>query len=176
MCALPEVKVSDLEPQLRTAIQTAHATGVASGGTPFLDLAASQTALSDILTAAVAPAFTLWGLSVESVLVESPSLPEDEQKHFDEASSMRVAGHSAIDIVLHGDGHDMTQCFPPPVCMPRLVAQKRNMIPPFTWRASLRPSNSASPLRKSETLLDAAKSMPAPRCGKVLRRSAPSSV
>lgn len=92
MGTLAEVKVSDIEPQLRAAIQTALATGVAGGGTPFLDLAASQSALSDGLKAAVAPAFAQWGLSVESFFVESLSLPEEVQKHLDKASSMRVLG------------------------------------------------------------------------------------
>jgi len=92
MGTLSEVKVSDIEPQLRAAIQTALATGVAGGGTAFLDLAASQSALSDALKAAVAPAFAQWGLSVESFFVESLSLPEEVQKHLDKASSMRVLG------------------------------------------------------------------------------------
>lgn len=92
MGTLGEVRVADVEPQLRAAIQTGLATGVAGGGTPFLDLAASQTALSEALRAAVAPAFALWGLSLETFFVESLSLPEEVQKHLDKASSMRVLG------------------------------------------------------------------------------------
>lgn len=92
MGTLGEVKVANIEPQLRAAIQTALSTGLAGGGTAFLDLAASQTNLSEALKTAVAPAFAQWGLSVESFFVESLSLPEDVQKHLDKASSMRVLG------------------------------------------------------------------------------------
>jgi len=87
-----KVRASDLEPQLRAAIATALATGLGGGDVPFLDLAANQTALSDKLKEAVAPALAQWGLAVPSFFVESLSLPEEVQKHLDKASSMRVIG------------------------------------------------------------------------------------
>lgn len=92
MGTLEELTVDDIEPQLRGAIATALATGLGGGSTPFLDLAASQTALSEALKTAVTPAFTQWGLEVRSFFVESLSLPEEVQKHLDKSSSMRVLG------------------------------------------------------------------------------------
>ncbi len=92
MGTLEELSVHDIEPQLRGAIATALATGLGSGTTKFLDLAASQTALSEALKTAVTPAFAQWGLEVRSFFVESLSLPEEVQKYLDKSSSMRVLG------------------------------------------------------------------------------------
>jgi membrane protease subunit (stomatin/prohibitin family) len=92
MGSLERLRVEDIEPQLRAAIATALATGLGGGTTPFIDLAANQTALSETLKAAVAPAFAEWGLALSSFFVESLSLPEEVQKHLDKASSMRVVG------------------------------------------------------------------------------------
>ena len=92
MGSLERLRVEDLEPQLRAAIATSLATGLGGGTTPFIDLAANQTALSDTLKAAVAPVFATWGLALTSFFVESLSLPEEVQKHLDKASSMRVIG------------------------------------------------------------------------------------
>lgn len=92
MGTLEHIKVSDVEPQLRGAIATALASGLGAGDVAFVDLAADQQALSDRLREAVAPAFAKWGLEVVSFFVESVSLPESIQEHFDKASSMRVVG------------------------------------------------------------------------------------
>jgi membrane protease subunit (stomatin/prohibitin family) len=92
MGSLERMRVEDIEPQLRAAIATSLATGLGSGTTPFIDLAANQTLLSETLKAAVAPAFAEWGLALSSFFVESLSLPEEVQKHLDKASSMRVIG------------------------------------------------------------------------------------
>ncbi|MCA1749739.1 MAG: SPFH domain-containing protein [Parasphingopyxis sp.] len=89
---LEKVMVKDIEPQLRAAIMTALATGLGSGGIPFLDLAANQQKLSEALKDAVDPAFAQYGLEVPSFFVESVSLPEEVQKHLDKSSSMRVIG------------------------------------------------------------------------------------
>jgi membrane protease subunit (stomatin/prohibitin family) len=92
MGTLERVRTEDIEPQLRAAIATAMATGLGSGTTPFIDLAANQTALSDALKGAVAPVFAQWGVGVQTFFVESLSLPEEVQRHLDKASSMRVIG------------------------------------------------------------------------------------
>lgn len=92
MGTLESLTVADVEPQLRGAIATALATGLGGGSTPFLDLAASQSAMSDALKAAVQPAFARWGLEVGAFFVESLSLPEEVQRHLDKSSSMRVLG------------------------------------------------------------------------------------
>ena len=92
MGTLEELRASDLEPQLRGAIATALASGLGKGDVAFVDLAADQMALSERLKQAVAPAFAQWGLEVTAFFVESVSLPEAVQAHFDQASSMRVVG------------------------------------------------------------------------------------
>lgn len=92
MGTLGSVHVHDLEPQLRTAIQTAMASGLGGSGTAFLDLAASQTALSDTIKQAAAPQLAQWGMALKSFFVESLSLPEEVQAHLDKSSSMRVLG------------------------------------------------------------------------------------
>jgi len=92
MGTLEELWVADLEPQLRGAINTALAAGLGGGDAAFVDLAADQQAMSERLRAAVAPAFAAWGLEVASFFVESLSLPDEVQKHLDQASSMRVVG------------------------------------------------------------------------------------
>lgn len=92
MGTLEHVTVADVEPQLRGAIATALASALGGGDVAFVDLAGDQAALSDRLRAAVAPAFAQWGLAVASFFVESVSLPEAVQAHFDKASAMRVVG------------------------------------------------------------------------------------
>ena len=89
---LEQLTVADVEPQLRGAIATALASALGKGEVPFVDLAGDQAALSARLKEAVAPAFADWGLEVASFFVESVSLPEGVQEHFDKASAMRVVG------------------------------------------------------------------------------------
>ncbi len=92
MGTLEEMRVADIEPQLRGAIATALAAALGGGDIAFVDLAANQQALSEHLRQAVAPAFEAWGLEVVSFFVESVSLPDAVQAHLDKSSSMRVVG------------------------------------------------------------------------------------
>jgi membrane protease subunit (stomatin/prohibitin family) len=86
------MRVEDVEPQLKSAIATALASGLGGAAIPFVDLAGNQTALSEKLKEAVAPAFANWGLALGTFFVESLSLPEEVQKYLDKASSMRMVG------------------------------------------------------------------------------------
>ena len=92
MGTLDRLTVADVEPQLRGAIATALASGLGQSELPFVDLAGDQQALSARLRDAVRPAFAGWGLEIATFFVESVSLPENMQEHFDKASSMRVVG------------------------------------------------------------------------------------
>jgi membrane protease subunit (stomatin/prohibitin family) len=92
MGSLDRLTVDDLDGQLRGAIATAIATGLGAAETPFLDLAANQSAMSEAMKEAVDKSLSQWGLKVTSFFVESLSLPEEVQKHLDKASSMRVLG------------------------------------------------------------------------------------
>lgn len=89
---LQRFTVDDVEPQLRAAIATALATHLGKGEIAFLDMAASQSALSDVLKAACVPAFEALGLRLASFNVESVSLPEEVQAAIDKASSIRALG------------------------------------------------------------------------------------
>lgn len=89
---LEHLTVQDVEPQLKSVINTAIASALGKGETAFLDIAGDQGAMSERLMAAVAPAFQQWGLKCTSFFVESVSLPENVQEYLDKASSMRVVG------------------------------------------------------------------------------------
>lgn len=92
MGTLEKLTVADVEPQLRSAITTALATGLGGGQTAFVDLAGDQSVMSARMLDAVKPAFEAWGLTPCSFFVESLSLPEEVQKYLDKGSSMRVLG------------------------------------------------------------------------------------
>ncbi len=87
------VRVGDVEPQLRTAISTAIATALGGAEHAFLDLAANQQLMSDVLKASVSKTLAQWGLTVPSFFIESVSLPENVQEYLDKSSSMRVIGN-----------------------------------------------------------------------------------
>jgi membrane protease subunit (stomatin/prohibitin family) len=89
---LGEVTVPALEPQLRSAVQTAIATALGGSGIPFLDLAANQQKMSEAIKIEVDKAFAQWGLACLSFFVESVSLPEEVQAYLDKSTSMRVIG------------------------------------------------------------------------------------
>lgn len=92
---MAEVWTDTLDTQLRSAIGTAIATALGGSAIPFLDLAANQQKLSDLIKVEVDKAFAAWGLCCPSFFVESISLPDDVQAHLDKGSSMRVLGDVA---------------------------------------------------------------------------------
>lgn len=87
-----KVRVENVEPQLRSAIATAIATALGGSQHAFLDLAANQQLMSDVLKDEVTKQLEKWGLKVPSFFIESVSLPENVQEYLDRASSMRVVG------------------------------------------------------------------------------------
>lgn len=88
-----KTRATDVEPQLRTAISTAIATALGGSQHAFLDLAANQQLMSDVLKGEVSKQFAQWGLTVPSFFIESVSLPDNVQEYLDKASSMRVLGN-----------------------------------------------------------------------------------
>ena len=82
----------DMDGQLRANIMTWIASALGGAETPFLEMAASQTKLSETLKASLAPSFAEYGLLLTSFLVQSLSLPDSVQEHIDKMSSMRMAG------------------------------------------------------------------------------------
>ena len=85
--------VADLEGQLRNTILARFADAFATSGVPFLDMAANQGALAAKLQQTLAPAFTDFGLTLDSFVVESLSLPDELQKKLDERIGMNMIGN-----------------------------------------------------------------------------------
>jgi membrane protease subunit (stomatin/prohibitin family) len=65
---------------------------VAASGIPFLDLAANQIEFAKQLKEATAASFDALGLALESVTLQSVSLPEELQKILDQKIGMGMVG------------------------------------------------------------------------------------
>ena len=85
-------RVADLEGQLRNTIIAKMTDAFAASQVPFLDMAASQGAIAEKISEQLKPAFTDYGLSLDSFVVENLSLPEELQKVLDQRISMNVLG------------------------------------------------------------------------------------
>ena len=85
-------RVADLEGQLRNTIVSRFASTFAESGVPFLDMAANQHGLATRIGEGVQPAFGELGLHLETLVVESLSLPEELQKRLDERIGMNMVG------------------------------------------------------------------------------------
>jgi len=85
-------RVADLEGQLRNTIIAKMTDAFAASQVPFLDMAANQGALAEKINEQLKPAFTDYGLSLDTFVVENLSLPEELQKVLDQRISMNVLG------------------------------------------------------------------------------------
>jgi membrane protease subunit (stomatin/prohibitin family) len=84
--------VADLEGQLRNTIIAKMTDAFAQSQVPFLDMAANQGALAEKISEQLKPAFTDYGLALDSFVVENLSLPDELQKVLDQRISMNVLG------------------------------------------------------------------------------------
>jgi membrane protease subunit (stomatin/prohibitin family) len=84
--------VADLEGQLRNTIIAKMTDAFAGSQVPFLDMAASQGAIAEKIAEQLKPAFTDYGLTLDTFVVENLSLPEELQKVLDQRISMNVLG------------------------------------------------------------------------------------
>ncbi|MES2888246.1 MAG: SPFH domain-containing protein [Pseudomonadota bacterium] len=84
--------VADLDGQLRSQMLQHISDAVASSGVAFLDLAANQVEFAAQLKSVTAPAFERFGLLLDSVTVQSVSLPEELQKILDQKIGMGMVG------------------------------------------------------------------------------------
>jgi membrane protease subunit (stomatin/prohibitin family) len=82
----------ELEGQLLAIILTAFSTHFGATQVGFIDMAANQQQFSDTLKQIIAPSLTDYGIELQSFLVQSVSLPEELQIHFDKMASMRMVG------------------------------------------------------------------------------------
>jgi membrane protease subunit (stomatin/prohibitin family) len=85
-------RVADLEGQLRNTIIAKMTDTFAASQVPFLDMAANQGALAEKISEQLKPAFTDYGLTLDSFVVENLSLPDELQKVLDQRISMNVLG------------------------------------------------------------------------------------
>ena len=84
--------VAELEGQLRNTIIAKMTDAFAQSQVPFLDMAANQGALAEKINDQLKPAFSDYGLTLDSFVVENLSLPEELQKVLDQRISMNVLG------------------------------------------------------------------------------------
>lgn len=82
----------ELEGQLRSIILTSMATFFGSSQMSFVDMAGNQTKFSETLKGVLEVAFAEYGLQLTNFLVQSISLPEELQQHFDKMASMNMVG------------------------------------------------------------------------------------
>ena len=84
--------VEDLDGQLRGLMLQHISDAVAQSGIPFLDLAANQIEFASQLKTATEASFAALGLKLESVTLQSVSLPEELQKILDQKIGMGMVG------------------------------------------------------------------------------------
>jgi membrane protease subunit (stomatin/prohibitin family) len=84
--------VADGDGHLRSLIVSCL--GAFFGGVqiPFIDMAANQTELSEILRQKIGGQFAEYGLHLIKFSVQGVSLPKELQSHFDKVASMRMVG------------------------------------------------------------------------------------
>jgi membrane protease subunit (stomatin/prohibitin family) len=85
-------RVADLEGQLRNTIVARMTDAFANSQAPFLDMAANQAVLGEKISEQLKPAFAAYGLTLDSLVVENLSLPEELQKVLDQRISMNMLG------------------------------------------------------------------------------------
>ena len=84
--------VNDLDGQLRNTIIGRMTNAFASSTVDFLDMAANQSRLADLMNTELKPVFADLGLQLASFVVENISLPEDLQKMLDQRIGMNMIG------------------------------------------------------------------------------------
>jgi membrane protease subunit (stomatin/prohibitin family) len=83
----------ELDGQLKGLILQNISNAIAASGVPFLDLAANQIAMADALKSTIATSFEAMGLKLDTMTVQSVSLPEDLQKILDQRIGMGMVGN-----------------------------------------------------------------------------------
>ena len=82
----------DLDGQLRNTIIGLMANAFGGSAVDFLDMAANQSKLAAAMKTELTPMFSNLGLTLDSFVVESVSLPEELQKMLDQRISMNMLG------------------------------------------------------------------------------------
>jgi membrane protease subunit (stomatin/prohibitin family) len=85
-------RTADLDGHLRNLVVSRVTDAFAESQIPFLDMAANLVEVGRIVREALAPSFEELGLTLESFVVESLSLPDELQKRLDERIGMNMVG------------------------------------------------------------------------------------
>jgi len=85
-------RTAEIEGQLRNTIVGRMADTFAESNVPFLDMAANQIELAQKIAEGLKPVFTDLGLTLDSLVVENLSLPDELQKRLDERIGMNMVG------------------------------------------------------------------------------------
>lgn len=85
-------RVEEIEGQLRNTIVARMSDAFAQSQVPFLDMAANQIVLSQRIAEHLKPVFAELGLTLDTFVVESVSLPPDLQKILDQRIGMGMVG------------------------------------------------------------------------------------
>ena len=97
-------RMADLDGQLRGLVVQEMANGVAASGIAFLDLAANQNMFAKVLTDALAPSFMALGLKLDTLTVQSLSLPDELQKILDQRIGMGMVGNDMGKFIQYQTG------------------------------------------------------------------------
>jgi membrane protease subunit (stomatin/prohibitin family) len=83
----------ELDGQLKGLILQNISNAIAASGVPFLDLAANQISMAEALKATITTSFEAIGLKLDTMTVQSVSLPEELQKILDQRIGMGMVGN-----------------------------------------------------------------------------------
>jgi membrane protease subunit (stomatin/prohibitin family) len=86
-------RAAEIEGQLRNSIVAHISDAFAQSGIPFLDMAANQIEVGKAMMATLQPDFAELGLTLDTLIVENLSLPEELQKLLDERIGMNMIGN-----------------------------------------------------------------------------------
>jgi membrane protease subunit (stomatin/prohibitin family) len=81
-----------LDGQLDGLVLANLASAIGNAGVPFLDMAANQAGMADIISKQLEPAFVAMGLALDSFMIQSISLPDELQVALDKRIAMGMAG------------------------------------------------------------------------------------
>ena len=87
-----EFTADEISMQIRNIVVQEVSRVLASSGIPVLDMAANTADLSKIITTAIAPVITGYGIAIPEFYIENISLPEEVEKVLDKRTSVGLAG------------------------------------------------------------------------------------
>lgn len=87
-----EFTEDEISGQIRNIVVQKVSQSLAASGIPALDMAANTADLSKIVSDAIAPTLTDYGLSIPELYIENISLPPEVEKVLDQRSSMGIVG------------------------------------------------------------------------------------